>query len=1247
MIEKKPPVLAQACSWQSDSPMQRFIATPICAQQPNKDPAVIGRSSCVSQRRTVIAPRPSPPSMHMFGIDAGHFIPMGASGTDLMSSMLDTHMLDSYHGLPMMLEDADVGTSQTMDGASGPSLVSSSTALARAHGNNDAMFASDDLGGSATGSAQTPTGSAAGLPPNNTLTEFTKRRNWPAKVVEELQDILYILDANGRIRHVSPSITALTGYKQEEVLESFLRHFIHPDDCGVFMSELNESIASGNRLRLFYRLKKKDGTYAIFESVGHAHIAAAKFAPNPNNQTPFCQAVFMMARPYPTKNAGLLDSFLEHKIENERLRRRIAELRREEEADADESHRVWRQSQEGRSDFTPSEDFAPSVVATPFHQNPSPADGSMGPPERPADKMVRYEASSHAETIEMLTGLRYLEGERSRGITTGNASPTLIKGDAGIAIPTDRDGRAGDTKKKQKLAEEYVCTDCGTLESPEWRKGPSGPKTLCNACGLRWAKKEKKKSSVPRRVYLWISPAQMASSDGMTVEVKLGTSSRTTALQVAPSSAMSGYGRDDQPDYGSGQYQGGGGGDGYGRQGGGGGRDYDQQGGGGGGGYEQQGGSYGQREEGYGGQGGHLPPGNKTHGGAYPAGGGFSHDEDEDFRGAAHHAAQDAGDSGDSGFFGNVLNSLGQRKQQIARQDVDEDDAVRHHQKYFGGQDDGQPATSGGIGSAAAMQALKMFSGGSSGGSQSQSQFIGLAMSQASKLFDQQSSQGNMSSGTSKESAVTQAAEMALKFYMKNQGGGGSGGSGMSGLMGLASKFINRRTASPALSSNNAAVPESAPSNSSCAGGGGTASPEAPRSRPVVEPGGNAEQPSKETVTKRFVSTGMMILRHSKVNWLLLFAPVGIAVKCIPTISPGVVFALNAIAIVPLAGLLSHATESVARRMGDTVGALLNVTFGNAVELIIFMYVYTSIALTKGEIRIVQASLLGSILANLLLILGMSFLLGGLRYREQIYNSTVTQMSACLLSLSVISLVLPPWDKCDSFASLRNVAAAPAGPVPRVRFGIRRTNSLPDRLNHARCSGPTTPAQVPVVPHTTGTLASAKKEVLPDDQLSRVSSILLLLVSTATVAVCAEFMVDSIDGLVATSSIKETFIGLIILPIVGNAAEHVTAVTVAMRNKIDLAIGVAIGSSIQIALFITPIVVILGWIMNQKMTLYFTLFETVCLFVSTFIVNFLVLDGRSNYLEGTLLCATYIIIGTVAFFYPNSSEASVWGVSET
>lgn len=116
------------------------------------------------------------------------------------------------------------------------------------------------------------------------------------------------------------------------------------------------------------------------------------------------------------------------------------------------------------------------------------------------DKMARYEGNSHGETIEMLTGLRYMEGERSRGITTGRSSPTLIKGDAGIAIPADRDSRAGEKKKKLKTAEEYVCTDCGTLDSPEWRKGPSGPKTLCNACGLRWAKKEKKRNSSSHKV---------------------------------------------------------------------------------------------------------------------------------------------------------------------------------------------------------------------------------------------------------------------------------------------------------------------------------------------------------------------------------------------------------------------------------------------------------------------------------------------------------------------------------------------------------------------------------------------------------------------------------------------------------------------------------------------------------------------------------------------------------------------------
>jgi Ca2+:H+ antiporter len=155
-----------------------------------------------------------------------------------------------------------------------------------------------------------------------------------------------------------------------------------------------------------------------------------------------------------------------------------------------------------------------------------------------------------------------------------------------------------------------------------------------------------------------------------------------------------------------------------------------------------------------------------------------------------------------------------------------------------------------------------------------------------------------------------------------------------------------------------------------------------------------------------------------------------------------------------------------------------------------------------------------------------------------------------------------------------------------------------------------------------------------------------LLISTGLVAVCADFMSDAIEPMVESSGISQAFIGLIILPIVGNAAEHVTAVTVAMKNKMDLSIGIAVGSSIQIAIFITPVIVILGWIMGKEMTLYFNIFETVALFVTVLVVNFLVLDGRSNYLEGSLLIAAYVIIALASFFYPDGCAASAIGGNE-
>ncbi|KZF24317.1 hypothetical protein L228DRAFT_94271 [Xylona heveae TC161] len=354
---------------------------------------------------------------------------------------------------------------------------------------------------------------------NSTLTEFTKRRNWPQRLLEEIKDLLHVLTPDGRLQYVSTSSKALTGYDRNELVGKFIFEFIHPDDSGIFVREFNESIASGNALRFFYRFRRKDQSYTIFESHGHPHFTSEAAAFGPGNAAGFCRGFFMMARPYPTKNAALLDSFLEHKIENERLARRVAELRKEEAAEELEAQQLSQQGGRAPSgSVTPSETQRTESEATGSMMSiPSSSYGGMPPPARPAsnnaltrqnldeanatsrpdsinDKMARYEGATHIETIEMLTGLRYRDGERSQGISTGDASPALIKGDVGIAIPVEKESRGSDKKKKLKLADEYVCTDCGTLDSPEWRKGPNGPKTLCNACGLRWAKKEKKRT---------------------------------------------------------------------------------------------------------------------------------------------------------------------------------------------------------------------------------------------------------------------------------------------------------------------------------------------------------------------------------------------------------------------------------------------------------------------------------------------------------------------------------------------------------------------------------------------------------------------------------------------------------------------------------------------------------------------------------------------------------------------------------
>jgi PAS domain S-box-containing protein len=416
-----------------------------------------------------------------------------------MAGMVDQSLLGNY---PMNL-DNDLNNTLDQDLGQEAYLPANSAMPPMDHelkdGGGVGLSALDtEMRGAGAGPLPTGFGVQSSLPGGSTLTEFTKRRNWSQKVVEELKDFLHILTPDGRILYLSPSGRGLTGYAAEELLGKFIIDFIHPDDSGIFMREFNESIASGNPLRFFYRFRKKDSTYTIFESHGHPHLTSEAATYGPSNAAGFCRGFFMMARPYPTKNAGLLDSFLEHKIENERLTKRINDLKREEAEETEETQRQWQKKKDGFSDLVSEEADTiggtsvtsattalgkkPDILAMPppakpgsmnvalTHQNLEDANAS-NIPDSINDKMARYEGATHIETIEMLTGLRYQDGERSQGISTGDQSPALIRGDAGIAIPVDKEARGGDKKKKMKLPDEYVCTDCGKYFSL-----PSGDK---------------------------------------------------------------------------------------------------------------------------------------------------------------------------------------------------------------------------------------------------------------------------------------------------------------------------------------------------------------------------------------------------------------------------------------------------------------------------------------------------------------------------------------------------------------------------------------------------------------------------------------------------------------------------------------------------------------------------------------------------------------------------------------------------
>ena len=358
-------------------------------------------------------------------------------------------------------------------------------------------------------------------------------------------------------------------------------------------------------------------------------------------------------------------------------------------------------------------------------------------------------------------------------------------------------------------------------------------------------------------------------------------------------------------------------------------------------------------------------------------------------------------------------------------------------------------------------------------------------------------------------------------------------------------------------------------------------------------------------------------------NWLLIFVPVAFVLRFWPGVStPTALFICSAIAIIPVAGWIGRATEALAARVGEGLGGLLNATFGNAAELII-----AGIALFKGHTGVVKASITGSIIGNILLVLGLSALLGGMKHKEQRFNKTGARTSVISLSLAAIALIIP-----TVFHSAAE--STPAGWTPsgehRVSFGIAVVLFL---------------TYICMLAFSLKThkhfFVSAEKELEETgEHWSRQKAIAILVIATAVVAVLSEFLVGTIESARTALGITEVFVGVIVVAIVGNAAEHSTAILMAMKNKMDLSVGIAVGSSLQIALFVAPVLVFLSYAIGHPMDLEFTSSEIFAVVASVYILFQISGDGETNWIEGVQLLSVYLILGILFFFLPETADAN-------
>jgi Ca2+:H+ antiporter len=395
-------------------------------------------------------------------------------------------------------------------------------------------------------------------------------------------------------------------------------------------------------------------------------------------------------------------------------------------------------------------------------------------------------------------------------------------------------------------------------------------------------------------------------------------------------------------------------------------------------------------------------------------------------------------------------------------------------------------------------------------------------------------------------------------------------------------------------------------------------------------------------------------------RWLLLLLiaiPAALLAEVLHA-SPVVSFILASLGLIPLAGLIGAATEVLAERMGHSVGGLLNATFGNAAEIIIGIT-----ALSAGLKDIVLASLAGSIISNLLLVLGSSMLIGGWRYRRQVFNRRIAGQYAIMLALVVIGLAIPallatvgesaqPGAEVVRGVALQHLSVGVAivlllcytAYIASSIFGLRtvsrtKTSERPALAGNVAQTGN---AEQPAVSCTDSAQKSEELQTPTPTQHKDFLALwtttlwlplIVLAAATAVTAVVSEVLVSSIEPLTHEIGLNPLFVGLIILPIVGNAAEHFSAITSAARNHMEISLAITAGSSIQVALFVAPLLVLIGPLVGTPLNLTFSLFEITLFALSAGLYALICLDGESTWLEGMLLCSFYVILALGAFVH--------------